>query len=272
MKDDPLLQEKAFPFVRVAPRQSKPRKTGLTSFADRGLGMNQIADVLESAGDYIDLVKLAVGMYRLQKENFLNRKIVAYHKAGIKVFFAGDVSEAAFMQGVSLRFFKELKKLGANAAEISSAQVSMSLEDKCELIRMAKGEGLLPIPEAGQKDNEDWTRSPAYVIRQIEAFKKAGAWKVLFQDEGVSRDFETLKSEFILNVVSRFDVDDFLFQLKNPNSQAWFIGTFGSSVNLDVDYHQVLEVELMRRGIRKRGLFGLLGSLPPAQRRSGRPR
>lgn len=78
----------------------------------------------------------------------------------------------------------------------------------------------------------------------------------------VRRDFKELKSEFILNVVSRFDPDDFLFQLKNKNSQAWFIGTFGNTVNLDVDTHQVLEAELMRRGIRQRGLFG---SLPPEQ-------
>jgi phosphosulfolactate synthase (CoM biosynthesis protein A) len=266
MKDDPHLQKTAFPFVRVAPRPYKPRKTGLTAFADRGLGMNQVADILETSGDYIDLAKLAVGMYRLQTEAFLKRKIGAYRKAGIRVFTAGDVSEAAFMQGVSLKFFKELKRLGVDGVEISSAQVTISLKDKCELIRMAKGEGLLPIPEAGEKDHEDWTRSVAHVVRQIEEFKRAGAWQVLFQDEGVSRDFKALKSEFILNVVSRFEVGDFLFQLKNANSQAWFIGTFGNGVNLDVDHHQVLEVELMRRGIRKRGLFGLLGSLPPADR------
>lgn len=270
MKDDPDLQQTAFPFVRVAPRPSKPRRTGLTAFADRGLGLNQVADILETAGDYIDLAKLAVGMYRLQKESFLKRKIAAYRKAGVRVFTAGDVSEAAFMQGVSARFYRELKRLGADGVEISSAQVTMSLEDKCELIRAAKGEGLLPIPEAGQKDNEDWTRSTAHVVRQIEEFKRAGAWKVLFQDEGVSRDFASLKSEFILEVVSRFEVDDFLFQLKNANSQAWFIGMFGNAVNLDVDYHQVLEVELMRRGLRKRGLFGLLGSLPPAGNRGAR--
>jgi len=260
---DPLLQRMAFNFVRVAPRPSKPRRTGLTAIADRGMDLVQLAGLLETAGEYIDLAKIAVGMYRLQTEDFLKRKLAAYHRAGIKVFFAGDVSEMAFMQGVSARFYKELKRLGADAVEISSAQITMSLRDKCELVRMAKGEGLLPIPEAGQKDNEDWTASQAFVCRQIESFQKAGAWKVLFQDEGVSRDFKELKSEFILNVVSRFDPDDFLFQLKNKNSQAWFINAFGNSVNLDVDTHQVLEVELMRRGIRQRGLFGLLGSLPP---------
>ncbi len=176
----------------------------------------------------------------------------------------------AFIQGVSAKYFRALKVLGADAVEISSAQVSMSSRDKCELVRMASGEGLLAIPEAGQKDNEEWTRSQSHVVQQIEAFQKAGAWKILFQDEGVSRDFKNLKSEFILNIVSKFDVQDFLFQLKNTDSQAWFVGTFGNEVNLDVDYHQVLEVELMRRGIRKRGLFGLLGSLPRPRCRARR--
>ncbi len=262
MSGDPSLQHMAFPFVRIAPRPSKPRSAGLTSFADRGMGLNQIADLIDTAGEFIDLAKLAVGMYRLQKPDFLRRKIAVYHREGIRVFLAGDVSEMAFMQGVSGKFYKEIKRLGADGVEISSAQIAMSLHDKCELIRMAQGEGLLAIPEAGQKDEDDWTLSEANVVRQIESFHRAGAWKVLFQDEGVSRDFRTLKSDFILNIVSRFDVQDFLFQLKNTDSQAWFVGTFGNAVNLDVDYQQVLEVELMRRGIRKRGLFGLLGSLP----------
>lgn len=261
MSEDPLLQRMAFPFVRLAPRPSKPRETGLTSIADRGMGMHRISDVLETAGEYIDLAKIAVGMYRLQTEAFLKRKIAAYHKAKIKVFFAGDVSEMAFMQGVSRQFYKKLRQLGADAVEISSAQISMSLRDKCDLIRMVSAEGLKAIPEAGQKDHENWTKSQSYVIKQIEAFQKAGAWKVLFQDEGVSRDFASIKTDFILNVVSRFDVQDFLFQVKNPKSQAWFIGTFGNHINLDIDDHQVLEVELMRRGIRSRGIFGLLGSL-----------
>lgn len=264
MARDPLLQQMAFPFVHIAPRPSKPREGGLTSVADRGLGTNQVADMLETCGEHIDLVKLAVGAYRVQRVAFLKRKIATYHKAGIKVFFAGDVSEMAFMQGVSKRFYRQVKELGGDAVEISSAQISMSLRDKCELIRMARDEGLKAIPEAGQKDHEDWTSSPGHVVREIEAFRKAGSWKVLFQDEGVSRDFSAIKSDFILGVVSKFELQDFLFQVKNPASQAWFVSTFGNGVNLDVDYHQVLEVELMRRGIRKRGLFGLVGSLPPS--------
>src|SRR5262245_6423459 len=114
-EQDPGLKNMAFPFVRVAPRPGKPRATGLTIVADRGIAMNRVADLVESAGPYIDFVKIAIGAFRLQPEQFLRRKIAALHEAGIRIFFAGDVTEAAFQQGVSEQFYATVKKLGAEA-------------------------------------------------------------------------------------------------------------------------------------------------------------
>lgn len=37
------------------------------------------------------------------------------------------------------------------------------------------------------------------------------------------------------------------------------MSTFGNGIDLDIDDHQVLDLELMRRGLRKRGIFGLVG-------------
>jgi phosphosulfolactate synthase len=271
--DDPYLQEKAFPFIPVAPRSSKPRASGLTSIADRGLGESGVKEVLETGGDFIDLAKISAGMFRLQPAALLRRKIEIYHTAGIKVFIAGDVSEAAFLHGLSTRYYQTARELGAEAVEISSAQVAMSLPDKCRLIEMAASAGLLPIAEIGEKAQEAWTANQSYVIAQIKAYQQAGAWKVLFQDEGVSRGVDEMKTDFILNVVSQFDVQDFLFQTKLAKAQAWLIGAFGNCVNLDVDSHQVLEIEAMRRGIRGRGLFGLIGSLGThASGKAGAPR
>lgn len=261
MSQDPYLNKMAFSFVRVAPRPSKPRESGLTVVADRGMGMGRVSDLVESAGEYIDFVKIGIGAYRLQSEAFLKRKIAALHKAGARVFFAGDVTEAALMQGVSREFYKTARKLGADAMEVSSAQIAMSLDDKCELIRMAGGEGLKVIAEAGQKGHEDWTSSQSYIHAQVEAYKKAGAWKVLVQGEGISEGVAAMKEDVILNLVARFDVQDFIFQAKDSSSQVWYINTFGNDVNLDIDDHQVIDVELMRRGIRKRGVFGLVGSM-----------
>ena len=142
MNEDRKLQKMAFPFIQVAPRPSKPRKSGLTIVADRGMGMNRVEDLLESSGEFIDYVKVAIGAFRLQSEKFLRRKIGALQNAGTKVFFAGDATEAAFMQGVSKDFYKKVKQLGAEAVEVSNAQISMSLQDKCELIKMASAQGL----------------------------------------------------------------------------------------------------------------------------------
>lgn len=261
MSADPGLEKMAFPFVRVAPRPGKPREAGLTIVADRGMAMNRVADLVEAGGEYIDLVKIGIGAFRLQTEDLLKRKIGALHKAGIEVFFAGDIMEAAFLQGRSSQLYAAVKEIGADAVEVSSAQVAMSLRDKCELIRMASGAGLKVVAEAGQKGIDDWTSSQSYVFAQVDAYKKAGAWKVLVQGEGISEGVAEFKGDFILNLVGRFAAEDFIFQAKDGASQAWYLNALGNQANLDIDDHQVIDVELMRRGIRKRGVFGLIGSL-----------
>ncbi len=261
MSNDPGLQKMAFPFIRVAPRPSKPREAGLTVIADRGMGMHRVEDIIESAGEHVDWFKVAIGAWRLQSEAFLQKKITTLKKAGIRVFMAGDACEAAFMQGVSKKFYQTVKSLGADAVEVSSAQVTMSLKNKCELIKMAAGEGLQVVAEAGQKGHEDWTQSQSYIFAQIDAYRKAGAWKVLVQGEGISEGVEEMKHALLLNLVARYDVNDFIFQAKDGASQFWFVNTFGNQVNLDIDDHQTIDVELMRRGIRKRGTFGLVGSM-----------
>ncbi|MCZ6637258.1 MAG: phosphosulfolactate synthase [Alphaproteobacteria bacterium] len=260
MASDPLLQDKAFPFVRVQPRPVKPRPYGITIIADRGWGMNRVNDVLEMAGDYVDWVKMGIGAYRLQNEEFLRRKMDAFKKHDVKVFFAGDVTEAAMQQGVSKEFYAEVKRLGADAVEVSSAQISMSLDDKCNLIRMAKDAGLEVVGEAGQKGKDDWTNSQSYIHKQAEAFFEAGAWKVLFQGEGITEGVEVNKEDLLMNIAARFDIKEVIFQAKDGKSQGWYISTLGNGVNLDIDDDQIIDVELMRRNIRKRNLFGLIGS------------
>ena len=71
MSEDRKLQKMAFPFIQVAPRPSKPRESGLTIVADRGIGMHRVEDLIETTGEYIDYFKVAIGAYRLQPESFL---------------------------------------------------------------------------------------------------------------------------------------------------------------------------------------------------------
>ena len=254
------LEDKAFNFIRVAPRPAKPRNHGMTLVADRGVGMHAQEDLLQSAGDFVDMVKIGIGAFRLQTEDFLKQKIDALHANDVEVFFAGDLMEAAFLQGKSEELYKKVKDLGSDAVEGSSAQVSMSIDDKCRLIKMASDAGLKVVAEAGQKGHDNWTNSLSYINKQIEAYFEAGAWKTLIQGEGVSEGVEDRKEDLMLNIAAAFDVKDLIFQAKDGGTQAFYVNTLGNIVNLDVDYDQVIDLELMRRNIRKHGLFGLVSS------------
>ena len=48
MNDDPGMKNMAFSFIRIAPRQVKPREAGLTVVADRGMAMHRLEDVIEA--------------------------------------------------------------------------------------------------------------------------------------------------------------------------------------------------------------------------------
>ena len=82
---------------------------------------------------------------------------------------------------------------------------------------------------------------------------------MLIQGEGVVEGVDEPRYDLLLDIASRFSIADLIFQAKDSASQEWFVSTFGNGVSLDIDDHQVLDLELMRRGLRKRGVFGLVG-------------
>lgn len=253
------LADKAFSFIRVAPRPSKPREDGLTIVADRGMGPRRLDDLLESAASWIDVFKIAIGAWRLQEESFLRRKLERLAEHRVRTFIAGDATEAAVVQGVAGQLYREAGRLGFDAVEVSSAQIALGSEDKCRLVELAAAAGLAVVAEAGRKGAPRWAASPAQVCREIEALRDAGAWKVLVQGEGILEGVDEPRHELLLDIAARFPLGDLIFQAKESASQEWFVSTFGNGVNLDIDDHQVLDLELMRRGLRKRGIFGLVG-------------
>ena len=42
-------------------RSDKPRRTGLTMVIDKGLGKHALSDLVQTAGDCIDIIKLTFG-------------------------------------------------------------------------------------------------------------------------------------------------------------------------------------------------------------------
>jgi len=261
------LEDKAFPFITIPGRSAKPRQRGLTIMADKGTPLNYLDDLLDMAGDYVDWVKIGISSPRIYTRDHLRKKIEICHKHDVQVFIAGDVTEMAVMQGVMDQYCNECKDLGADGLEIATAQIYMELRQKAALVKQAAASGLKVIAEIGKKGKAIWESTPtSFFSKEINALKDAGAYKVLIQGEGVLEDVPQIIEKPLFELVSRHELNDIIFQAKDNRAHSWLIMNFGPEVNMDVESNQVVIVELCRRGIRKRGLFGLIGTAPVADK------
>jgi phosphosulfolactate synthase len=252
------LEDKCLSIIRVPQRATKPRETGLTIVADRGMGPNAHADLMTTAAEFIDTAKFAMGVARLMDPAVLQAKIAAYADHDIPVFFAGEISELAIMQGVASDYFGQIKALGGWGVEVSNAQVAMGIPEKAALIALARRNGLAVVAECGRKGGVDWAGSTKLVISEVRACLDAGAWRVLVQAEGINEGVETSNDRLIQDLVGEFGLAQLIFQAKEDGLIPWFLKSFGAQVNLDVDSDQVLDLDSQRRGLRKRGVFGLM--------------
>lgn len=255
---DTRLADRALSVVELPARAGKPRTRGLTIAADRGLGPNAQADLIAMAGDFIDVVKFAMGFPRLLPPERVRSKIAAYADAGLPVFFAGEISELAAMRGQAPAYFDQIRALGGWAVEVSNAQVAMDAAAKVALIGQARKAGLEVVAECGRKGGVGWADSTALVTAEVAACLEAGAWRVLVQAEGLNEDVPEPNEKLISDLIARFGLEKLIFQAKDGHLLSWFLTRFGSGISLDVDADQVLDLELRRRGLRKRGVFGMM--------------
>ncbi len=71
-----MSRVKAFDGVFEMPvpgRSTKPRKEGITMIIDKGLGLNATQDLLDSAADVIDFIKLTFGT-----SAFLDLRVISF--------------------------------------------------------------------------------------------------------------------------------------------------------------------------------------------------
>src|SRR5262249_8240585 len=91
-----------FDLFSLPARSRKPRDTGITHVLDKGIGLRQMEDLLDTGSGYIDILKLGWGTGYVT-QNVLE-KIKAYHAAGVPVCFGGTFVELAILQDRFDRF------------------------------------------------------------------------------------------------------------------------------------------------------------------------
>jgi phosphosulfolactate synthase len=219
---------------------------------DKGLGLRQIEDLLETCSGLIDIVKFGWGTGYVSQN--LDAKIAAYREAGVPTCFGGTLLELAILQGKFDEFRRELRRLGMTHAELSTGVIELTPEERFDYIR-ALSRDFVVLSEVGSKDAQRII--PPYLwVEQTEADLSAGSWRVICEAResgtvGIYHTSGEVKAGLIEEIVHRVDPGRLVFEAPLKAQQAWLVQKFGSNVNLgNIPTTDVIALETIRHGLR----------------------
>jgi phosphosulfolactate synthase len=241
----------------VGGRASKPRTTGLTMVIDKGIGMNQAKDLVQTCGEFIDIIKLTFGTSAFYQTEFLMEKIRLLTTSDIDVMPGGTFLEVALWKGVYEKYLTRAKELGFTMIEISDGTIDIDLATRKDIIRQALGMGFKVITEVGKKDPKE--AIPISLVHQlIKDDLQCGAFKVIIEAReagkgvGIFDQTGKIKQDEVDNIIAGVeDVDHLVWEAPIKNQQQELIIQFGNNVNLgNIPADEVLALEALRQGLR----------------------
>lgn len=264
------MTSEPFAFVTLPAGRSraKPRARGFTMMIDWGLGLGRQKDILDIAGAYIDLAKIATGTSRLYQEGQIRAKLELYKEHGVRPFLGGQFQEYVFAtQGAQALplFFDEAKRLGFEVVEVSDNCIPLSPQERREQITMARDKGLTVFGEVGSKSEKNASED---LVGQARDCFEAGAELLLVEgaeliEQGV------VNADLLRACRDDLELDRVLFELPGPwisgvslseihDVKKLLVREFGPDVNIaNVMPDDIIETEALRVG---------LGVVGPARR------
>jgi phosphosulfolactate synthase len=241
------------------------RDGGLTHVLDKGLGPRAWEDVLETSGEYIDIVKLGWGTAWVT--NNLRRKLDVLRSKPVVI--GGTFFEVVYARGKLDEYKGWLREHGIEHVEISDGTIDIPRERKLELIADFARDFTV-LSEVGSKDS-DVVFAPYEWVNWIKEELEAGAWKVITEAResgtaGIFRPSGEMRTGLVDEIAHSIDFRDLVWEAPTKGSQAWFIKQFGPEVNLgNIPPDEVIPLETLRLGLRGDTLKEvLLGDAEPA--------
>jgi phosphosulfolactate synthase len=226
------------------------RDGGLTHVLDKGLGPRAWEDVLDTAGDYIDIVKLGWGTSYVTLN--LRRKLEVLREKPIVI--GGTFFEAVVARDKIDEYKTWLQELGLTHVEISDGTIEIPRERKLELITDFARDFVV-LSEVGSKDAEV-VFAPYEWVQWIKEELQAGAWKVVTEAReggtaGIFRPSGEMRTGLVDEIAHEIDFHDLVWEAPTKASQAWFVKHFGPNVNLgNIPPDEVIPLETLRLGLR----------------------
>jgi phosphosulfolactate synthase len=247
-------------FLNLPPRSPKPRAVGMTHVIDKGLNLREIEGMFDTAGAYVDIVKLGWGTSYVT--NNLEKKIALYRSFETPVVCGGTLFEAVFARGKLDEYKSWLTEQRFSHVEISDGTIEIPHERKLELISDFAHDFTV-LSEVGSKDAEA-VFAPYQWVEWIKDELAAGAWKVITEGReggtaGIYRPTGEMRTGLVDEIAHEIDVSDIVFEAPTKASQAWFVKHFGPDVNLgNIPPDEVIPLETLRLGLRGDTLKELL--------------
>lgn len=236
----------------IPERTVKPREKGFTMVMDKGLSVRQAEDLIETCGDYVDIIKL--GWATSYATNNLQKKLDFYKSAGIPVYLGGTLFEAFIIRDQFDDYRKVLEKYDINHAEVSDGSITLDHDKKCEYIStLAKD--VTVLSEVGSKDADEII-PPYQWIELMQKELEAGAWKVIGEareggNVGLFRSSGEVRSGLVQEILTKIPMEKVIWEAPQKSQQVYFIKLLGSNVNLgNIAPSEVIPLETLRLGLR----------------------
>jgi phosphosulfolactate synthase len=239
-------------FLDLPARAGKPRHAGLTHVIDKGLNLRDIEGLFDTAGEYVDVVKLGWGTSYVTRN--LEKKIALYRSFDVPVVCGGTLFEAVLARGKIDEYKRWLSDHRFSHVEISDGALEIERERKLELIADFARDYTV-LSEVGSKDAEI-NYAPYLWVQWSKEELGAGAWKVITESResgtaGIFRPTGELRTGLVDELAHEIDVSDLIFEAPTKPAQAWFVKHFGPAVNLgNIPPEEVIPLETLRLGLR----------------------
>src|SRR4029079_2792649 len=119
-------------FLNLPQRPGKPRSEGLTHVIDKGLNMRDVEGMFDTAGQYVDIVKLGWGTSYVT--NNLEKKIALYRYFETPIVCGGTLFEVVYARDRIDEFKSWLTEHRFSHVEISDGSLAIPRERKLDLV------------------------------------------------------------------------------------------------------------------------------------------
>ena len=225
------------------------------------LGIPELADFLEAAGERLDYVKIVTTQVIYSRPDWLRRKVATYQAHEVQPYLDHGFFMLAYRQGAVEAAMAAAADLGFRVIEFMNTADDISPQQWREWRKLARELGMAVIFEHHPLYHWDRSYAPAAataeaILAEAAPFLDDGAFTVMIDHEEFDLQGERAADE-IGKVVEALGLENLVFEATSPKEgpMLWrdnlrsYFRMFGADSNVsNVMPSQALYVESMRRG------------------------